>query len=99
MKNKTKRVFWGFFYNGVREELRRGIKWRDMYLFTKTIITDDGMKALWDVDNLALTEARNEIIVQKGNIVVHMLGDIDFDDRQTREVIINRFFTDALFED
>ena len=70
-----------------------------MYLFTKTIITDIEMKALWDVDNLALTEARDEVIVRKGNTVVHMLGDIDFDDRQTREVIINRFFMDGIFED
>lgn len=86
-------------FNGVTEELRKGIKWRGMHLFTKTIFIDDEMKALWDVDNLALTEARDEIIVQKGNTVVHMLGDIDFDDRQTRELIINRFFMDALFED
>ncbi|WP_157047194.1 hypothetical protein [Alkaliphilus metalliredigens] len=63
-------------FNGVTEELRRGIKWRDMYLFTKMIITDNEMKTLWDVDNLALTEARDEIIVQKGNVVVHLLGDI-----------------------
>lgn len=86
-------------FNGVTEELEKGIKWKDMYLFRKAIITDDEMKALWDVDNLALTEARDEIIVQKGNTVVHMLGDIDFDDRQTRELIINRFFMDVLFED
>ena len=86
-------------FNGVTEKLRRGIKWRGTTLLNKTIITDDEMKALWDVDNLALTEARDEIIVQRGNTVVHMLGDIDFDDRETRELIINRFFMDELFED
>ncbi|MFA6670892.1 MAG: DUF2812 domain-containing protein [Bacillota bacterium] len=79
-------------FNGVTEKLERGIKWKGMYLLTKTIITDDEMKKLWDVDNLALTEERDEIIVQKGNIVVHMSGDIDFDDRQTRELITSKFF-------
>jgi uncharacterized membrane protein len=79
-------------FNGVTEKLERGIKWKGMYLLTKTIITDDEMKKLWNVDNLALTEERDEIIVQKGNIVVHMSGDIDFDDRQTRELITSKFF-------
>jgi len=86
-------------FKGVTEELEKGFKWRGQYLLTKTITTDDEMKALWDVDNLALTEDRDEIIVRKGNTVVHMLGDIDFNDRQTRELIINRFFMDALLED
>jgi hypothetical protein len=86
-------------FNGVKKELEKGFKWRGQYLLTKTIVTDDEMKALWDVDNLALTETRDEIIVQKGNTVVHMVGDMDFDDRQTRGLIINRFFMDALFED
>ena len=86
-------------FNGVTEELEKGFKWRGEYIFTKTIIKDDDMKNLWNADNLALTEERDEIIVRKGNTVVHMSGDIDFNDTQTRELIINRFFMDALFED
>ncbi len=79
-------------FNGITGELEKGFKWRNMYIFTKTIISDDEMKNLWNVDNLALTEERDEIIVQKGNTVVHMLGDIDFDDSQTRELISSKFF-------
>jgi len=79
-------------FNGVTEKLEKGFKWKGKYLFTKTIITDDEMKNLWNVDNLALTEERDEIIVQKGNTVVHISGDIDFDDRQVRELIINKYF-------
>lgn len=81
-------------FKGIKEELRKGIKWRGKSMFTKTIITDDEKKDLWEVENLALTEERNEIIVQKGNIVVHVPGDVDFDDMQIRELIINRFFID-----
>lgn len=79
-------------FNGVTEELEKGFKWRGEYLNTKTIITDDEMKNLWNVDNLALTEERDEIIVQKGNIVVRMSGDIDFNDRKARELITSKFF-------
>ncbi|SET82128.1 Protein of unknown function [Natronincola peptidivorans] len=82
-------------FNGITEELKRGIKWRGMYFLTKTIITDDKMKALWDVDYLALTEDRDEMIIQKGNIVVHLEGDIDFEDRQLRDLIIDRFSMDS----
>jgi hypothetical protein len=74
----------------VTKKLEKGIKWRGMHLLTKTIITDDAMKKLWDVDNLALTEERDQIIVRKGNIVVHLEGDIDFEKREIREIIISK---------
>ncbi len=54
-------------FNGITEKLGKGIRWRGMTLFTKNIITDDEMKNLWDVDNMALTEERDEVIIQKGN--------------------------------
>lgn len=78
-------------FNGVTEKLERGIKWRGEYLLTKTIITDDEMKKLWNVDNLALTQERDQIIIQKGNVVVRLDGDIDFKKREIREIIISRF--------
>lgn len=87
-----KPYFADIVFNGVTERLERGIKWRGEYILTKTIILDDEMKRLWSADNLALTKDRNEIIVQKGNTVVHMSGDIDFDDKRTRELIISRYF-------
>jgi hypothetical protein len=87
-----KPYFAEIIFNGVTEELEKGFKYKGKYLFTKTIITDDEMKNLWNVDNLALTEERDEIIVQKGNTVVHISGDIDFNDRQTRKLITSKFF-------
>ena len=80
-------------FNGITAELREGIKWKDMILFRKTIISDDEMKNLWNVNNLALTEARDEIIIQKGNIVVHLSGNIDFENRHVRELIIDNFLS------
>ena len=60
-----------------------------------TIITDDEMKGLWYADELALTEDRDELIIRKGNIVLHLSGDIDFNDEQTRELMLERFFSDV----
>ncbi|MDW5300297.1 MAG: DUF2812 domain-containing protein [Sedimentibacter sp.] len=88
-------------FNGITEKLEKGMKWRGMTIFTKNIITDDEMKDLWDVDNMALTDEKGEIIIQKGNIVLHLndfTGDMDFNDRQTRELIISRFFSDSSLE-
>ncbi len=81
-------------FKGVTVQLEKGIKWRGMTLFEKTIISDDEMKDLWGVDNLALTEERDEIIVQRENIVVRLYGDIDFEDSHIRKLIIDRFFTE-----
>lgn len=88
-------------FNGITERLEKGMKWRGMTIFTKNIITDDEMKNLWDVDNMALTEERDEIIIQKGNIVLHLdnfSGVMDFNDKHTRELIISRFFSDSSLE-
>ncbi len=82
-------------FNGVTEDLRKGIKWRGMRFLTKTIIRDDRMKASWNMDHLALTEERDELILHKENTVVHLSGEIDFDDRQTRDLIVNRLFIDS----
>jgi len=82
-------------FNGIRDKLENGFKWNGMTIFNRTIITDEEMKNLWHVDNMALTEERDEIIIQKGSIVLNFSGDIDFSDKQTRELIINRFFSDT----
>jgi hypothetical protein len=84
-------------FNGITERLEKGMKWQGMTIFTKNIITDDEMKNLWGVDNMALTEERDEIIIQKENIVLHVdnySGVMDFNDKETRELIINRFFSE-----
>lgn len=88
-------------FNGITKELEKGMKWQGMTLFEKKIITDDEMKSLWGVDNMALTEERDEIIIQKGNIVLHVDNYskvMDFNDKETRELIISRFFSDSLLE-
>lgn len=90
-----KPYFAEIIFNGITNELEKGIKWRGMILFTRTIIADDEMKDLWDADNLAVTEKRDEIIIQKGITVLHLSGDIDFNEKQTRELIISRFFSDS----
>lgn len=86
--------FAGIIFNGITSELREGIKWKGMTFLKKTVITDDEMKDIWNVNNIALTEARDEIIVQKGNVVVRLSGKIDFENRRVRELIIGRFFID-----
>ena len=90
-----KPYFADIIFKGITKELEKGMKWQGMTIFTKNIITDDEMRSLWDMDNLALTEERDELIIQKGNIVLH-LDDytrvMDFNDKETRELIINRFF-------
>ena len=90
--------FADIIFKGITEELEKGMKWRGMTIFTKNIITDDDMKNLWDMDNLTLTEERDELIIQKGNIVLHVdnySGIMDFNDKQTRELIISRFFNNS----
>lgn len=82
-------------YNGIKSEIEKGFKWKGMTIFDRTVITDEEMRNLWDVDNLALTEDRDEIIIQKGSIVLNFSGDIDFNDKEIRELIINRFLTDS----
>ena len=81
-------------FKGIISEMERGMKWRGMTFFEKTIIYDNDMKNLWKVDELALTEELNEIIVLKGNIVVRLFGDIDFEDKYVRELISDKFFTE-----
>lgn len=85
-------------FNGITEKLEKGMKWRGMTIFTKNIITDDELKNLLGVDNMALTEDKDEIIIQKGNIVLH-LDDytevMDFYDKDIRELIVSRFFSDS----
>ena len=90
--------FADIIFKGIIEGLEKGMKWRGMTIFTKNIITDDDMKNLWDMDNLTLTEERDELIIQKGNIVLHVdnySGIMDFNDKQTRELIISRFFNNS----
>ena len=64
-----------------------------MTLLDRIIVSDEEMKNSWDVDNLVLTQERDLIIIQKGSTVLNLSGDLDFNDNQTRELIISRFFS------
>ena len=79
-------------FNGIIDRLEKGFKWQGMTIFDRTIISDEEMKDLWDVDKLVLTQERDVIIIQKENIVLKLSGDIDFNDKETRNLIISRFF-------
>ncbi|MFA9423534.1 MAG: DUF2812 domain-containing protein [Sedimentibacter sp.] len=82
-------------FNGIRDNLEKGFKWKGMTIFNRTIISDEDMKNLWDADNMVLTQEYDEVIIQKGSVVLRFSGDIDFRDKQTRELIISRFFSDS----
>lgn len=82
-------------FNGIRDKLEKGIKWKGMTIFDRIIISDEEMKNLWNADNLVLTQERDVIIIQKKSIVLKLSGDIDFSDKQTRDLIISRFFSDS----
>ncbi len=43
-------------FKGIKNDLEKGFKWQGMTIFDRTIIKDEEMKSLWNVDNLALTE-------------------------------------------
>jgi hypothetical protein len=93
-----KPYFADIIFKGITKELEKGMKWQGMTLFSKNIITDDEMKNLWDMDNMALTEERDELIIQKGNIVLHVDNYsriMDFNDKEIRALIISRFFPDS----
>ena len=84
-----------FIFKGIKAKLEEGIRFKGMLIFTKTVITDDEMRKLWDVDNIGLVEETKEIIIQKGNIVLYLdyfSVDMDFNDTETRELVISRFF-------
>lgn len=76
-------------FNGVVKELEEGFKWRGMRFHTRTIISEDALKNAWNVDELALTEEREQIIILKENVVVRLEGDIEFEDEEVKEVIMN----------
>ena len=82
-------------FHGIVAELREGIKWKGMRLFQKTVNLDEKMRVSWGVNNLAFTEDKDEIILQKGKIVVHLYGNkTDFEDRHIKETIMDGLFVD-----
>ncbi|ABW18692.1 hypothetical protein Clos_1146 [Alkaliphilus oremlandii OhILAs] len=67
--------------------VNRSLRWEN-----EPLIEDEEMKQRWKVDRLLLTKDRDAIMVQKGNTVVFLAGDIDFDEVYTQEKIIEKLF-------
>lgn len=74
------------------DEIKRGIRWRGTYLFSRDVREDYDKKEFWEADNLAYEEQFNELILHKGDKVIHISGSIDFDDKEAKEIINNTFF-------
>lgn len=74
-------------FRGVRDEIEKGIKWKGDYYLSKTMRSDELMKASWDVENFAISEEKDEIVVQKGNKVVRMSGALDFEDEKLKDLV------------
>ena len=75
-------------FKGIIDELEKGIKWRGAYYLSKAMHLDDTLKASWGVDNLSISQERDELVVQKGAIVVRLWGELDFEDPQIRHLVM-----------
>lgn len=67
--------------------VNRSLRWEN-----EPLIEDEEMKQYWKVDRLLLTKDRDAIIVQKGNIIVFLTGDIDFNEVYTQQKIVEKLF-------
>ena len=79
-------------FKGIIDELERGIKWRGAYYLSKEMDSDEALKAFWGVDNLSVSKARDELVVQNGRTVVRLYGDLDFENPQIRRLVIMGLF-------
>jgi len=70
-------------FNSKSEEIKRVLSWRN-----KSLIQDEKMKNLYNADNLLISEDRDILLIQKGNKVVDLSGNIDFEDKMIRDHII-----------
>jgi hypothetical protein len=58
----------------------------------KTTIKDKALRQGWDVEKLILSEDRDELLIQRDNIVLYLSGDIDFEKEAVKERIHKEFF-------
>jgi len=65
--------------------IERVLSWRRV-----SLIEDDKLKELYNADNLLISEDKDVILIQKGNIVVHLRGDINFYEERVIEHITDR---------
>jgi hypothetical protein len=79
-------------FTGIIDELEEGIKWKGAYYLSKVMGSDEALKASWGVDNLSISQERDEMVVQKGEIVVRLYGGLDFEDPQIRRLVMMELF-------
>jgi len=72
-------------FSGKSEEIKRVLSWRRVAL-----IEDDEIKDLYNADNVLISENKDIILIQKGNIVVHLRGDINFYEDRVIELITHK---------
>jgi len=72
-------------FRGKCEEIKRVLSWRRV-----SLIEDDKLKELYNADNLLISENKDVILIQKGNKVVHLRGDINFYEERVIEHINDR---------
>ncbi|MDW7662187.1 MAG: DUF2812 domain-containing protein [Bacillota bacterium] len=81
-------------FKGINKELEKGIKWKGSYYLVKVMRSDETLRKYWDVDNLSISEERDEIVIQKGETVVHFHGKVDFENSKIRDSIMEGLFND-----
>lgn len=67
-----------FIFESVVDDLEHGIKFQGMRLFEEEMTPDEQLKLLWQVDALEISESRAFIVIRKGDVVMKINGDIDF---------------------
>lgn len=67
-------------------------KSQEIFWTRSSLDIEEGIIDLWGADDLLLYEDRNTILVLRDNRVVFLTGDVDFNDKEVRELIIDKFF-------
>lgn len=75
-------------FTGIKKELEKGIKWRGRYYFSKDMRRDEALRASWEVDDLSISDERDEIVLRKGVVVLRLYGELDFSDDKTRDLVL-----------
>lgn len=67
-----------FIFESVVDDLERGVKLQGRQLFVKEMKADEQLKLLWQVDALEISESRDFVVIRKGDVVMKIHGEIDF---------------------
>ena len=81
-------------FKGINKELEKGIKWKGSYYLVKEMHSDEVLRKSWNVDNLSISEERDEIVIQKGDTVVHFHGKVDFEDLKISALFMKGLFNE-----